>query len=100
MVGRSLNEKSYRMPSPTPQCFIHTIAFNSVFADSCTLVPGAYSRLASLTPLHYIDGCHIKVLREEDFERLITSSKMFARKFRTGTSEKLVEMLEAKRKSE
>lgn len=81
------------------ECVIHTIAFNSVFAGSCTLIHGEYKGLPSLTPLHYIDGCHIKVLREEDYTKLIASGKMFARKFRTGISEKLIVMLQSKRES-
>lgn len=82
------------------ECVIHTIIFNSAFAGSCTLIKGKYKGLDSLTPLHYIDGCHIKVLSEMDFEKLIASGKMFARKFRTGTSEKLIHMLDFKHETE
>lgn len=54
-----------------PDAYIHTIAFNSAFAASCTLITSAYSGLASLTPSHYINGCHINVLCEEDSEKLV-----------------------------
>lgn len=82
-------KKYFKHTFAPSECVIHTIAFNSPFASSCTQICGEYRGLASLTPLHYIDGCHIKVLEEEDFAKLIASGKMFARKFRTGTSEKL-----------
>lgn len=74
---------------------IHTIAFNSPYKSKCILALGPYEGLASLTPLHYINGCHIKILCTEDFDQLINSGKMFARKFRSGISEELISLLEA-----
>lgn len=93
-------KKYFKHTFAPSECVIHTIAFNSPFANSCTQIPGEYKGLASLTPLHYIDGCHIKVLKEEDFAKLIASGKMFARKFRTGISERLIGLLDSKRASE
>lgn len=77
---------------------IHTIAFNSQFKDKCILVDPPYKGLQSLTPLHYIDGCNIKVLGLEDYDKLVESGKMFARKFRTGASEALIHRIEDSRK--
>ena len=102
MMYRSHNaiKKYFRHTFAPSECVIHTIAFNSSFAGSCTQISGEYKGLASLTPLHYIDGCRIKVLKEEDFANLIASDKMFARKFRTKKSEKLIALLDSKRTSE
>ena len=77
---------------------IHTIVFNSPFKDKCLACDGEYKGLWNMTPLHYIDGCHIKVLGLEDYDKLKSSGKMFARKFRSGISEELIEKLEKERK--
>lgn len=83
-------------PSET---LIHTIAFNSKFKSKCICVEAPYQGLPSLTPLHYIEGCKIKILTEPDFKTLIDSGKMFARKFRSNKSENLIKLLEAHRNS-
>lgn len=79
---------------------IHTIAFNSTYRDNCIQCEGEYSGLWNMTPLHYIDGCHIKVLGLEDYEKVKASGKMFARKFRSGISEQLIEKLESAKSKE
>lgn len=84
-------------PSET---LVHTIAFNSRFRDNCIAIKGPYQGLASLTPLHYLEGCNIKILDESDFTKLIQSGKMFARKFRTAKSEGLIRMLEKYKKED
>lgn len=84
-------------PSET---LIHTIAFNSRYSSKCINVKGPYQGLQSLTPLHYIDGCIIKVLDETDYVRILNSEKMFARKFRTGISEKLISMIDSNKEAE
>lgn len=81
------------------ETFIQTVAFNSEFASRCILEKGKYKSLAALTPLTYIDyNPNIKVLTEKDFETLMSSGKMFARKLETGTSDKLMEMIDEARK--
>ena len=74
---------------------IQTIAFNSPkWAEKCMLVEGEYPGLAALTPLHYIVyEPVIKVMDETDYEALMASGRMFARKFISGKSDKLVEKL-------
>ena len=74
---------------------IQTIAFNSPkWAEKCMFVDGKYPGLAALTPLHYIVyEPVIKVMDETDYEALMASGRMFARKFISGKSDKLVEKL-------
>lgn len=74
---------------------IQTIAFNSpAWATKCMLVEGKYPGLAALTPLHYIVyEPVIKIMDETDYEALMASGRMFARKFISGKSDKLVEVL-------
>lgn len=78
------------------ETLIQTIAFNSPeWAPRCILHEGKYPGLAALTPLHYIlYEPVIKVMDENDYETLMASGKMFARKFISGKSDKLVESLE------
>jgi len=80
------------------ETLIQTIAFNSpTWAPHCLLHEGSYPGLAALTPLHYIvyDPV-IKVMDETDYDMLMKSGKMFARKFISGKSDKLVEKLEVR----
>ncbi len=78
------------------ETIVQTIAFNSpLWASKCLLTEGKYPGLNALTPLHYIDyNPVVKVLTEEDFPALVRSKKMFARKFRTGVSEGLMEQID------
>ena len=72
-----------------------TIAFHSEFADKCILSVGKIDGLEDLTPLTYIEyGDEIKVLTEEDFDKLIQSDKMFCRKVITGKGDKLMDMID------
>lgn len=79
------------------ETLIQTIAFNTPptqFASKCLLVKGNYPGLAALTPLHFIIyEPVIKILDETDYDTLMASGRMFARKFISGTSDKLVEKL-------
>lgn len=85
--------RSSFIPSET---FIHTVAFNSEFAQTCRLMEGEYKNLASLTPLSYIDYRPlIKILTEEDLEAILASGKMFCRKVVTGKSDRLMDLLDA-----
>ena len=72
-----------------------TIAFNSSqWASKCILHEGKYPGLTRLTPLHCIvyDPV-IKVMDETDYDMLMTSGKMFARKIISGKSDKLIQLL-------
>lgn len=77
------------------ETLIQTIAFNSPeWAPRCLLHEGKYPGLAALTPLHYIYyEPVIKVMNEQDYETLMASGKMFARKFVSGKSDQLIQIL-------
>jgi hypothetical protein len=82
------------------ETIIQTIAFNSPqWAPKCIRSEGPYPGLDALTPLHFIIyEPVIKVMDETDYPALVASGKMFARKFRSGQSEKIIELLNANRK--
>ena len=72
-----------------------TIVFQSPFASRCILSEGEFTRLEDYTPLTYIEyGQSIKELTEADFERIVSSNKMFCRKTTTDKSDKLMEMID------
>ena len=75
-----------------------TLVFNSPYAQRAMLVPGNYTTLAALTPLHYI-YYHpvIKILDETDWTILQDSQKMFCRKVISGTSDTLMDIIDRKR---
>lgn len=80
---------------PSELC-IQTLVFNSPFGAHALLYEGAYPGLSGLTPLHYIEyGKAIKPLTSDDLPQLAHSGKMFCRKVVSGTSDKLVEALQA-----
>ena len=81
------------------ETLIQTIAFNSdEFASKCILKVGEYPGLAKLTPLHFIDyNPVIQIMTEKDYDRIKESGKMFARKFVSGASDKLIEMIDEER---
>ncbi len=77
------------------ETLIQTIVFNThEWAEKSILTQGKYPGLPALTPLHYIvyDPV-IKVMDESDYDVLVGSGKMFSRKFVSGKSDKLVDML-------
>ena len=80
---------------PSEMC-LQTIIFNSPFATQGLLhTDSNYPGLPYLTPLHFIDyHGMIKILDETDYSRLIESGRMFCRKVVTGTSDRLVEMIQ------
>ena len=88
--------KKYFKTSFAPsELFMTTMVFNSKYAKDAELFDSnEYTCLADLTKLHYIDYSNgIIVFDENDFDRLMDSKKMFARKFTTGKSDKLIEMI-------
>lgn len=80
------------------ETLIQTVAFNSRFKDQCILSHSCPEGLRSLTPLHYIhyDG-YIRIFTEKNYDELIQSGKMFARKLVTGMSDKLMDMIDRHR---
>lgn len=88
--------KEYFKTSFCPaETFTQTVAFNSaLWRDKCIEFKGDWPGLNALTPLTYI-YYHpvIKIMTEEDYDDIMNSKKMFARKFITGKSDKLVEKL-------
>lgn len=82
------------------ETLIQTIAFNAPeYKDKCILFNAPYQGLSLLTPLHYIDyGKQVKILTEEDFDKILNSGKAFARKFKTGDSDKIMDMIDSIRK--
>ena len=81
---------------------IPTIIFNSPYKDYAEVFPRPnYEGLSTLATLHefYYSGA-IKVYKEEDFERLLSSGKMFCRKVETRESDKLIELIDNYRERE
>lgn len=77
------------------ETFVHTIAFNSRFKDHCIEEDGTHVRLEDLSPLTYIEYTdEIKVFTATDYDKLITSGKMFCRKVITGKSDQLMDMID------
>ncbi len=99
-------KRYFRTSFAPSETFIHTIAFNSKFADSCiryqeTDEKKSAPKYAKLTPLTYIDYKeNIKILTEEDFDDIINSKKMFCRKVTTGESDYLMELIDKERNEE
>lgn len=84
------------------ELFMATMVFNSKYKKFATVLNVKKPKgLDKLTALHYIDYSNgIVVFNENDFDRLRKSGKMFARKFNTGKSEKLIKMIDDLRKKE
>ena len=82
---------------PSEMC-LQTIIFNSPFAAQGLLHPDHnYPGLTHLSPLHFIDyNGAIKILDESDYSRLFECGRMFCRKVVTGTSDRLVQMINSR----
>lgn len=81
------------------ETFIHTIVFNTDFRSYALPSPKVFTDLESVTPLTFIDYTHgIKILDESDLPRLIASNKMFCRKTITGQSDRLMDLIDERRK--
>ena len=81
--------------APSETC-IHTIIFNNQkYSEKADLHKGNYTTLRELTPLHHIEyDPIIKVWKADDFNELMNSGKMFARKLETETSADLLEIID------
>ena len=88
--------KSYFSTSFCPaETFVQTVTFNSSeWKGRCIELKGEWPGLQALTPLTYI-YYHpvIKIMEEEDYDKLMQSGKMFARKFVSGKSDELIHMI-------
>ena len=88
--------RSYFNTSFCPaETFAQTVAFNSpLWRDKCIELKGDWPGLQALTPLTYI-YYHpvIKIMTEDDYDVIMKSGKMFARKFVSGKSDKLIYLL-------
>lgn len=100
MLNRHPKITKYFKYSFTPdEMMIHTIVFNSHFAQNAILHNGDYPQLVNLTPLHYIEYTNkIAIYTYKDFDKLIESNKMFVRKLETKISDELISMIDAYRK--
>lgn len=77
------------------ETFIHTIVFNSSYAERSLGEIERFTKLEEVTPLTFIDYTHdIKIFDETDFELLIGSGKMFFRKAITGKSDRLLDRID------
>lgn len=77
------------------ETFTQTVAFNSEFASNCMLSEGPYKSLRALTPLTFIEYSPvIKILTEDDYDKVLTSGKMFCRKTVTGKSDRFIDMID------
>lgn len=98
LFGNSDWENYFRFAYTPDELMVQTIVFNSEFKDCALLFPDSTRGLVNLTPLHYIEYHNsIKVFEEEDFEKLSSSGKMFARKLVTGKSDALMNKIDEKR---
>ncbi len=81
---------------------VQTIAFNHPeWKQRCILFEHQYPGLVALTPLHFIIYAGaIRIMSDIDYQMLIDSDKMFTRKLMSGKSERLIQMLEKKRKED
>lgn len=81
---------------------IPTIIFNSALKDKATLLdddkPVWLINLSAIEQFDY--GTVIKVYTEDDYGKLINSNKMFARKLESGISDRLMDLIDERRKED
>lgn len=77
------------------ESWIHTIFFNSEWKDKgIEYSDWEHRELAELSPLTYFDyKLQVKVLNMDDWNKILDSKKMFARKIIVGKSDKLIEKI-------
>ncbi len=107
-VVNFLNSKDYEtyrkyfVHSYAPdEMFYATAIFNSPFSDKCQpWEKDYYPGLPALTSLHYIEYTNaIATYEEKDYDKLMSSGKLFARKFRTGVSDSLMDKIDEYRRT-
>lgn len=92
-------EQYFKTSFAPDEMFIQTIVFNSRFKENAISYEGSYPGLVGLTPLHLIEyHGSIKIFDESDINKIIESDKMFIRKTISGTSDKLLDIIDNMRK--
>ncbi len=93
-------QKYFRYTFASDESLIPTMVFNSSFKDNTLKydfpINAHYNEMPSI---HYIDysGWHPKVFDIGDYDALMNSGKLFARKFRTETSNELLDFIDKTR---
>lgn len=91
-------EKFFKSTYIPEELMIQTIFSNSPFEKNKHNYNSEIITLKNLTPIHHIDYTNeIKKFNENDYDELIESAKWFFRKAETGTSDRLIEMIDKKR---
>ncbi len=80
------------------EILIHTIVFNSEFAVNAKLYESVEYDIQQCAPLHYVQYNEMgsRVLDETDYEKVISSGKLFIMKTDSEKSRKLIEMINEK----
>ena len=88
--------KYLRLAYVPEELVIPTIAFNSDFSKNCMLYPKhQYDGLKYLSAITYFNyGKIIQVFTLNEYDELMASGKMFARKLATGVSDALMDRLD------
>lgn len=96
MIHNKTLMKYFKYAFVPEEMVIPTIIFNSPWRDRCTVYHRpCYEGLQSLSAITYFDyGKSIKTFTLADYDELMASGKMFARKFATGQSDALMDRLE------
>lgn len=84
--------------APSETCIQSIIFNNPIFRQRADLHTGDYQTLKALTFLHHIDYVPvIRIWKSDDFDELMQSGKMFARKFTTADSTPLLDQIDQRR---
>lgn len=78
------------------EAWVHTMFYNSRWRNKAIQPPKVrYEGLINLSPITFFKyGDAIKILDETDYEDIVDSGRLFARKIITGSSDRLVSLLE------
>ena len=96
----------FRYSYAPDEMLIPTLIFNSPYADR--VIPGNFPEgqdfeelFASLPAIHHLrrENKNVVVFREEDYEELMASRKLFCRKVRTGISDSLLDRIDRRRET-
>ncbi|XME01237.1 beta-1,6-N-acetylglucosaminyltransferase [Lachnospiraceae bacterium C1.1] len=84
------------------EIWIHTLFFNSKWKKIGEIYPGTeFPAIANLSPLTYFEyGRTIRVFGLEDYDKLMASGCLFARKILVGKSDELIAKIDLFRKKE
>ena len=91
-----LLQKLLRFSFVPSEAWVHTMFYNSDWRNRTVYEPKVkYEGLISLSPVTFFKyNDSIKVLNEEDYEDVINSGRLFARKIIKGKSDRLIAMLD------